>query len=276
MRLLLALSFLSLILGSKSPLDIIYEQHDASKFQQFADSSTNVILDIGMNNGMDTKHFLGDGYSVLSVDADPRWIDNGKQKFSEAISLNKLLLLNMGVANRVDTLTFYSSKQRTRSSFDKKKASKNGRVQINEDILTNVIPCEILITAIPKRVYFMKIDIEEYDFHCIKGISERLDSSVEKPLYVSWENHFRRSRPQFDSFPAFDMRLILSMARAGYTKIKMSFGVSGTYFGDDYPNEIVDCYTNSTNWRSISEFVRDGVDCGTRKPNAYFDFHMSL
>lgn len=83
-------------------------------------------------------------------------------------------------------------------------------------------------------------------------------------------------RPQFDSFPAFDMRLILSMARAGYTKIKMSFGVSGTYFGDDYPNEIVDCYTKSTNWRSISEFVRDGVDCGTRKPNAYFDFHMSL
>ena len=123
----------------------------------------------------------------------------------------------------------------------------------------------------------MKIDIEEYDFHCIEGVSERLDSSVHKlPLFVSWENHFRRSKPQFDSFPAFDMRLILSMAKAGYTKIKMSFGVSGTYFGDDYPNEIVDCYTNSTSWRSISEFVRDGVDCAIAKPNSYFDFHMAL
>ena len=122
----------------------------------------------------------------------------------------------------------------------------------------------------------MKIDIEEYDFHCVEGISKRIKEKKQRPLFVSWENHFRQGKPDYDSFPAFDMNLILSMASAGYNKIKMSFGAGGTYFGDNYPDDIQDCLTGSTKWRSLKEFVSDGIRCDINKSSvSYYDFHMT-
>ena len=47
---------------------------------------------------------------------------------------------------------------------------------------------------------------------------------------MTWENHFRREMVGVHTWPVFDLRLVVTMARAGYEHIKMSFGVDGDAF----------------------------------------------
>ena len=50
---------------------------------------------------------------------------------------------------------------------------------------------------------------------------------------MTWENHFRREMAGVHTWPVFDLRLVVTMARAGYEHIKMSFGVDGDAFHVD-------------------------------------------
>lgn len=88
---------------------------------------------------------------------------------------------------------------------------------------------------------------------------------------------------QVHTWPIFDQRLVVAMARADYGSIKMSFGVDGAAFGEDMPEAIKDCFTETTAWRSVAQFVHDGVRCRERdlvfdyeKAPGYFDFSMKL
>ena len=78
---------------------------------------------------------------------------------------------------------------------------------------------------------------------------------------MTWENHFRREMAGVHTWPVFDLRLVVTMARAGYEHIKMSFGVDGDAFGDAMPEAIEDCFTQTKGWRSVLQFVHGGVRC---------------
>lgn len=100
---------------------------------------------------------------------------------------------------------------------------------------------------------------------------------------MTWENHFRREMAGVHTWPVFDLRLVVTMARAGYEHIKMSFGVDGDAFGDAMPEAIEDCFTQTKGWRSVLQFVHDGVRCRETswvtdyaKAPGYFDFTMRL
>jgi len=179
-------------------------------------------------------------------------------------------------------LTFYVSKQSTRSSFSRAKASKNGAIGIAAAIPVTVVPCEALFMALPIRVHFAKVDIEELDYACVAAVAHRLPPE-KRPDFLTWENHFRRDHAGVGTWPAFDMRLILAMGHADYDQIKMSYGVDGDTFGEAMPNDIRDCFTGTANWRSLLQFVHDGVRCAGEllhvdfaKEPGYFDFSMQL
>lgn len=246
-----------------------------TNYDVFVDNSKSIVVDVGLNNGLDTKHFLRDGHSVISVDANPLWIRKARKHFSRELADNKLILLNRGLANSSGSLTFHESTSSTRSSFDHRKATKYGTIPLVRSYEVPVIACEDIIKSVTKQIYFIKIDIEEFDYHCIEGISKRLPGDYKKPRYVSWENHFRNGRASADGWPAFDMNLIISMAKSGYDQIKMSYGSGGTYFGDEYPDEIIDCRSGNRAWRSIADFVKDGIFCPKNASTAgYWDFSM--
>ena len=75
----------------------------------------------------------------------------------------------VGLGDQLGNLTFYVSQQSTRSSFSRVKASKRGLIKITREIPVTVVPCEALLYALPRRVHFAKIDIEELERRVPRG-----------------------------------------------------------------------------------------------------------
>jgi predicted RNA methylase len=46
---------------------------------------TKTIYDIGMHSGRDTGFYLKKGFKVVAIEADPKHVQNGKEKFKSEI-----------------------------------------------------------------------------------------------------------------------------------------------------------------------------------------------
>src|SRR5690242_20149568 len=78
----------------------------------------DLIYDIGVHDGDDTAYYLHKGYRVVAVDADPTMVEACKQRFSADLRTGKLVLLNVGISLRRETLRFWLHKwNRPWSSF---------------------------------------------------------------------------------------------------------------------------------------------------------------
>ena len=137
------------------------------------------------------------------------------------------------------------------------------------------MPCLTLFAAFP-QAFFVKIDIEELDHVCVRAVA--MMPRTQQPLYIAWENAFKRSTTNvMDKWPVFDLELVMALAKNGFPYVKMSRGFLGTSFGPHLPDAITDCYLNTTGWRTVPQFIHDGVSCKGdvlwHEPG-YFDFSM--
>ncbi|KAJ1454644.1 hypothetical protein M885DRAFT_617966 [Pelagophyceae sp. CCMP2097] len=256
-------------------LRVLYQQYPPSAFTELATrSKKGVVLDVGLNNGKDTAWFLSQGYSVLAVDASPVWVAEARKRWAAEIEERRLLVLCVGLGEDLGhNLTFYVSKQSTRSSFSRAKASKNGAIGIAAAIPVTVVPCEALFLALPIRVHFAKVDIEELDYACIAAVAHRLPPE-KRSDFLTWENHFRRDHAGVGTWPAFDMRLILAIiGHADCDQIKMSYGVDGDTFGEAMPN---DSETAPPAPQIGDPFSSKLLNVDFAKEPGYFDFSMQL
>ena len=72
--------------------------------------NSNLIYDIGMNNGDDTTFYLSLGYRVIAVEAAPNLADKAAVRFKSFIEDNKLEILNIGISDIDGSMPFYINK----------------------------------------------------------------------------------------------------------------------------------------------------------------------
>jgi FkbM family methyltransferase len=158
-----------------------------------------LVFDIGFHIGQDTDFYLKKGFWVVAVDANPLLVEEGKRKFKDYLDAGRLVLLNVGIGERDETLPFYVNDQLSEwSSFDHEIGTTRGAYHvINVPLVT--------LRSIVHRYgvpYYIKIDIEGHDLVAIQSLRDLTD----RPKYISVENG--------------EAHMIDELSKQGYTKFK--------------------------------------------------------
>jgi FkbM family methyltransferase len=140
----------------------------------------DLIIDVGLNDGRDTAFYLHRGYRVVAIDANPRWIDEARQRFPQQVSSGQLVLLNVGIGfERGQARLHYSDTDPGSASLIESHVGR--RLEITETIQVECVPFVDVLRefGVP---FYLKVDIEGLDRACLLS----LDIGA-TPRYVSWE-----------------------------------------------------------------------------------------
>lgn len=145
---------------------------------------SELIFDIGMNNGDDVAYYLHDGYRVVGVEANPQLAESCGRRFHEHIRKGSLSIVNAGILEQPGTFTFYQSLENDGwSSFDSS-AKRDHPGDWNEIS----VPCITTANLIAEhgKPFFMKVDIEGADIQTLHSLTPK-----QAPKYVSLELNYR-------------------------------------------------------------------------------------
>lgn len=144
--------------------------------------SADLIVDVGMCDGTDTAYYLSKGYRVVAVEADPILCDKASQRFAREIAEDKLTILNVGIAQSDEVMTFY------RNVADPGGSTFNATL-CNPDIVYEEVKVHCLpLSSVIKKYgvpYYLKIDIEGFDEIAVSSLTSSL-----APKYISVELNF--------------------------------------------------------------------------------------
>jgi FkbM family methyltransferase len=162
-----------------------------------------LIFDIGMHIGQDSANYLDEGFRVVAIEANPLLVEQNTKKFKKHIDDGSLTILNVGISDKEGVLPFYINQKTSEwSSFDFQLGSRN-----NTPYEVKNIPCVTTASLFQKYglPYYLKVDIEGYDFYCINDLPDVKRAPGVK--YVSCE--------------ATDISLLETLHEKGYTKFKL-------------------------------------------------------
>jgi FkbM family methyltransferase len=129
----------------------------------------DTVLDIGANIGFYTKLFsglAGDSGKVYAFEPDPT---NFKYLEKNTRGLKNVVLYNKAVSDHTGTITLYKS---TMLNVDHKTYASGEFSEKHE------IPCVAIDDLLPnKKIDFIKIDIQGYEYYAFKGMNEILSNS---------------------------------------------------------------------------------------------------
>ncbi|MHC5071858.1 MAG: FkbM family methyltransferase [Planctomycetota bacterium] len=142
----------------------------------------DLIYDVGMHNGDDTAYYLEKEFQVVAVEANPVLVQRARKRFAHAIAERRLQILNEAIGPEAGTGTFWINDDNDEhSSFDREVCERNGSQ--SRSIEVEYVPFAEILAAcgVP---YYLKIDIERADIHCLRALDRQ-----ELPKYVSVEAH---------------------------------------------------------------------------------------
>lgn len=141
----------------------------------------DLIYDVGMNNGDDTAYYLQLGYRVVAIEADPDLCAAARIRFEKEIADRRLIIVNMGVADRPGSLEFWiCDTNRVWNSFDRKIASRDGLPHHAIHVPCQTFQWMVEHHGIPR---ILKVDIEGHDHYCLEALATLDDL----PEYLSFE-----------------------------------------------------------------------------------------
>lgn len=155
------------------------------------------MLDIGHNNGQDTRAYLSDGHTrVVAVEANPVLINASRHKFATEIADGRLVLVGVGLAGKGaenGSLTFWVNENDKFSSFQEILGCRDGyggyvaagNHSYCRKVELDVTTCARLVERFGRADY-VKIDIEGMDRACVESLGD-VEMGM-RPQYVSVEN----------------------------------------------------------------------------------------
>lgn len=170
----------------------------------------NLIYDIGMHRGEDTAFYLKKGFDVVAVEANEELCRECARNFAEHISSGRLTIINKAIAEHNGTIKFYVNEQLSvwgtaNPEWEKRnrlRGAASREVEVESTRLQDILEKY----GVP---YYMKVDIEGFDFLCL----EALIGLDDKPRYVSAESS---ATSILDT-----MRQLILLRRLGYTRFKI-------------------------------------------------------
>ena len=173
---------------------------------------TELIYDIGMHEGEDSRFYLLKGFRVVAVEADPDLCAAAAERLSEFTATGQLTIVNRAIAAASGPVTFYRSARSGWGTvvdhWDRDNAARG--VQ-SEAITVEAITLADLVRE-HGDPFYMKIDIEGMDRTALQSLA----ATDVRPRYLSMETSFSRS-PTFAAVKAdFD-----ALAELGYHRFKI-------------------------------------------------------
>jgi FkbM family methyltransferase len=139
-----------------------------------------LVFDIGMHIGEDADYHLACGHRVVSVEADPKLVEDGRKRFAKEISEGRLTIVNCAVGETDGEATFWiCPSNRTLNSF-----SREGAARAGEEPQPVRVPVRRFTTLVKEFGLpdYLKIDIEGHDHVVLRDIDP-----ANRPKFVSWE-----------------------------------------------------------------------------------------
>jgi FkbM family methyltransferase len=170
---------------------------------------SDLVYDIGMNNGDDTAHYLSRGFRVVAVEADPRLAAEAVDRFQEPLAAGRLTIVNAVIGPERGRSVFHFSEgnRGVWSSFDPKIAGREGIAVRSEEV--ECIRFRDLLEQ-HGSPWYLKVDIEGADRYCLADIDP-----LDPPQYVSFEISEGR------------LADIFLLERCGYSRFKLIDQVVG-------------------------------------------------
>jgi FkbM family methyltransferase len=166
--------------------------------------NSNLVFDIGANNGDDSEVYLRQGYKVIAVEANPDLCIQLNKRFANEINAGKLILVDKAISRQSTVILYVNTADHawgtTVPSYAERGKKLRGEV-ISVEVKTITIIDLIRLYDVPYRI---KIDIEGADILCLLDLYGGV-----LPKYVSIE------RPKSLSNQMFALSL---MKRMGYNK----------------------------------------------------------
>jgi len=140
----------------------------------------NLIFDVGFHEACDTEFYLRKGFRVVAIDANPMLCEKARNRLADHIESGRLHILNFGISENDKVEDFIVNFDKSDwSSFLPSFGHRTGNTEIVP------VQCKALdyFLDIFGTPYYLKVDIEGYDYACITALQGR--SSL--PKFVSVE-----------------------------------------------------------------------------------------
>jgi len=230
-----------------------------------------LIVDLGMNNGDDTAYYLGRGYNVVAVEANPALCQRAQARFRAEIDDGRLKVLNAAIWDKPGQAKFYVNLDNDHwSSLDVGWAGRDAS-KYNEI----TVPCITLGELFSEFgvPYYLKIDVEGID----QSVLEQLQGSGTRPLFVSVEDcrfgfDYMRIMAAcgYDRFKLLDQSTVPQMKDAATGK-DFPAGSSGP-FGDELPGRWM---AHDEMVKFYSATVRDSAGNRVGPRSQWWDIHCT-
>ena len=140
-----------------------------------------LIFDVGANDGSDTAYYLGLGYSVVAIEADPLLADGLQARFAAEIAGGRVVVVSAAVTERdQEKVAFYVSRDNTESSLIPSMAKRSGPGVEELRVMGRCLCSLFGEYGLP---WYCKIDIEGYDAAAVAGMA----GWSGRPAYISCE-----------------------------------------------------------------------------------------
>jgi FkbM family methyltransferase len=232
-------------------------------------ADSDLVIDLGMNNGDDTAYYLACGWRVVAVEANPTLCESAGQRFAAALERGRLTIVNAAISADSGPQRFYINRVNDHwSSLDAGWAGRAG------DPLEPIEIDGLTIAALFDRVgvpRYLKVDVEGAD----EMVLAQLAALPHLPYLVSVEDC------------RFGYRYLAALAAMGYTGFQLldqstvgslhdpacdwrfAAGSSGP-FGDALPGRWLDAAAMDTHY-SRTVRTRDGERLAPR--SQWWDIH---
>jgi FkbM family methyltransferase len=232
---------------------------------------SRVIFDLGLNDGEDTAFYLGRGFNVVALEANPALCASALRRFDSDIGKGRLQILNVAISDRPGRAKFYVNLENDHwSSLDTTWAGRDGSTF--EEIIVECVTLRELFArfSVP---YYLKIDVEGAD----RTVLEQMQGSEELPLFVSVEDcrlgfDYMRIMAAcgYNAFKLLDQSTVPQLRDRG-TGHAFPAGSSGP-FGDDLPGQWL---SHDGMLEHYAKTVRDRAGNRIAPRNHWWDIHCT-
>ena len=200
-----------------------------------------LIMDVGMNDGRDSRFYLQKGFRVVAVEANPLLVERAREELAPWLESGQLVIEATGLADTEGEATFYVNLDNDHwSSFEKSWGTRNGTRYREIQV-----PCIQPGTLFEKHgiPYYLKIDIEGRDIDVVRALQDFRD----RPRYVSIEENQTSYWAELwavgcRAFKLVDQRMLYEVScpnppREGCYVAASFDGHSSGPFGEEAPGE---------------------------------------
>lgn len=172
-----------------------------------------LIYDIGAHKAEDTRYYLGRGFKVVAIDADPNLVARNTQLFRDEVAAGLVTFLNYAISNKDnDTIILYLNEDSIRNSVIKEFGTRFGKAKEEIKVPTMKMATLMNTYGIP---YYCKIDIEGMDAIAVKSMA----GVPEIPKFMSVEAECKVPEELLNEDGIFDT--LEALREAGYSRFKI-------------------------------------------------------